>query len=198
MGQAQRSRIRATHRVERDPNAVDRALVADAARGDARAFERLYRRHYRKILDFSARLSGRADLAEELANETFKAAWLGAARFENRSKVSTWLFGIAFRLAQKARAAQARAAPTIAYEEDAHAPASDGDDVEAALLRSQIARALTQLSEEHRTVVELTYYQGLHYSEIAEITACPVGTVKTRMMHARRRLRALLADPAAR
>lgn len=178
-----------------DPDAIDVVLVESAAKGDARAFERLYRRHYRRILDFAVRLSDRRETAEELANETFKTAWVSAGRFENRAKVSTWLFGIAFRLARKARSAHAQRAQDVAYDDAYHAPISDGDEVEAAFLRSQVARALKSLSRDHRLVVELTYFHGLHYAEIAEIMNCPVGTVKTRMMHARQKLRVLMTDP---
>ena len=58
--------------------------------------------------------------------------------------------------------------------------------------------ALMQLSPDHRQVVELTYYGGFSYREIAQIAACPVNTVKTRMFHARRRLRVLLPSLAGR
>ena len=61
-------------------------------------------------------------------------------------------------------------------------------------LRTQLSRALMSLSHEHRAVIELTYYEGCTYREIATILGCPVDTVKTRMFHARRRLKSLLAD----
>jgi RNA polymerase sigma-70 factor (ECF subfamily) len=59
-------------------------------------------------------------------------------------------------------------------------------------LQSALGRALAGLSPDHRAVVELTYFYGCSYQEIAEIVGCPVNTVKTRMFHARRRLRELL------
>ena len=58
----------------------------------------------------------------------------------------------------------------------------------------QLSRALMSLSREHRAVIELTYYEGCSYREIAAILGCPVDTVKTRMFHARRHLKSLLAD----
>jgi len=63
-------------------------------------------------------------------------------------------------------------------------------------LRARLNRALTSLSPEHRAVIQLTYYEGCSYREIATILDCPVDTVKTRMFHARRRLKSLLADSA--
>ena len=61
-------------------------------------------------------------------------------------------------------------------------------------LATVLGRALCSLSPEQRAVVELTYYYGLAYTEIAEIVGCPVNTVKTRMFHARRRLKELLPE----
>ena len=61
-------------------------------------------------------------------------------------------------------------------------------------LRTQLSRALTSLSPEHRAVIGLTYYEGCTYREIASIVGCPIDTVKTRMFHARRRLKSLLAE----
>ena len=60
--------------------------------------------------------------------------------------------------------------------------------------RASVARALAALSIPHRAVLELCYFEGRSCAEIAEIMQCPVSTVKTRMFHARRRLRALMAD----
>ena len=60
-------------------------------------------------------------------------------------------------------------------------------------LHSALLRALDALSPEHRAVIELTYFHDIGYREIAQIVDCPVDTVKTRMFHARRRLRALLS-----
>jgi RNA polymerase sigma-70 factor (ECF subfamily) len=63
-------------------------------------------------------------------------------------------------------------------------------------VNAQLLRALDALSVDHRAVVELTYFHGMGYREIAQIVDCPVDTVKTRMFHARRRLRGLLAGDA--
>ena len=79
-------------------------------------------------------------------------------------------------------------------------PASAVDEPENAFVRREwrerIARALATLSAEHRAVVELTYYHGCAYREIAQIVGCPVDTVKTRMFHARRKLKELLGGEA--
>lgn len=178
-----------------DEDQIDRALLAATAAGDVSAFERLYRRHYRKLHDFVARLLGGIEGAEEVASDAMRVLWRSADRFEGRAKVSTWLFGICYRLTLQAQRRSAKRWRDVSFEEDMHAPASAGDDVEAAFQRAEVARALIQLSPEHRAVMELTYYHGLTYGEIAEVVDCPVGTVKTRMMHARARMRRLIVAP---
>ena len=80
----------------------------------------------------------------------------------------------------------------------AKAMADPAEGPEQALLRRDIeggiASALRRLSGEHRQVVELTFYQGCSYDEIAEIAGCPVNTVKTRMFHAKKKLQDVLAS----
>ncbi|MEM6549439.1 MAG: sigma-70 family RNA polymerase sigma factor [Pseudomonadota bacterium] len=180
------------------PEETDHQLLNAVAAGDVHAFERLYRRYFRKVIGFAARITDRADLAEEVASDTLMTVWRSAERFEGRSRPSTWIFGIAYRIALKART---KRGPEERYQElDDQFPAeSTGtEEVERLFLREQMGRALRTLSPEHRAVIELTYYYGHHYTEIAEIVGCPVGTVKTRMMHARRNLKQVLsAAPAA-
>ncbi|MEO1293511.1 MAG: sigma-70 family RNA polymerase sigma factor, partial [Pseudomonadota bacterium] len=131
-----------------------------------------------------------------VASDALGVAWKSAERFEGRAKVTTWLFGIAYRMAMRAVSRRSRRSSDVEYDEDIHAPVTETNEVETVFLRSQIARALESLSAEHRAVVELTYYHGLHYTEIAEIAGCPVGTVKTRMMHARAKLKKIMSAPA--
>jgi RNA polymerase sigma-70 factor (ECF subfamily) len=189
-------RLRAIESTQREPDGpgdlVDRALLAAAAAGDMRAFERLYRRHFRAVYEFAARVSGSPDLAGEVAGDSFAVAWRSAGRFEGRSRVSTWLFGIAYRLAARARGRRARLAAEVALDEAGSIADPGSAGVEAALLAHRLAGALEELPPAQRAVVELTYANGLGYPEIAAILGCPVGTVKTRMLHARRRLRAKL------
>jgi len=126
-------------------------------------------------------------------NDVMLAVWKGAASFDGRSRPSTWIFGIAYHKALKALARR----PEEQEDEDGERPEPvDAEEPEQLAARRELAgvlgRALGALPPEQRAVVELTYYYGLAYQEIAEIVGCPVNTVKTRMFHARRRLRELL------
>lgn len=158
---------------------------------DRKAFEALYHRYDRRLFAFILKLTRRAEMVEEILNDVLLAIWKGAGKYDERSRPSTWIFGIAYHKAAKALARR-RIEPTGEPESEP----VDRDEPESLLARRELStvlgRALGTLSPEQRAVVELTYYNGLSYQEIAEILGCPVNTVKTRMFHARRRLREIL------
>ncbi|HEV7517996.1 MAG TPA: sigma-70 family RNA polymerase sigma factor, partial [Thermoanaerobaculia bacterium] len=176
------------------------SLLRRVAAADRKAFETLYHLYYRRLFAYLFKLTRRGDLVEEVLNDVMFAVWTSAARFDGRSRPSTWIFGIAYHKALKALSRQAHATGVGGTagderEREMEEPAT-GDGPESLLARREIAstlgKALGELSPEHRAVVELTYYYELSYGEIAEIVGCPVNTVKTRMFHARRRLKELL------
>jgi RNA polymerase sigma factor (sigma-70 family) len=163
---------------------------------DRKAFEALYHQYYRRLFAYLLKVMRRADLVEEVLNDVMLAIWKGAAGFDGRSRPSTWIFGIAYHKALKALARRVPAAQEHGDPEREPAEPVDYDEPESLLARRELAtvlgQALRALPAEQRTVVELTYYYGLPYQEIAEIMGCPVNTVKTRMFHARRRLKEML------
>jgi RNA polymerase sigma-70 factor (ECF subfamily) len=171
----------------------DVALINRVADRDRLAFESLYRAYYPRLRRFIERVTRRPQLVDEVVNETMYVVWRKAPSYNLRSKVSTWIFGIALR-----RALQALKRTDDPLEFVADESPDRGAGPEGLLLqqeaRAAIVRALGALSPEHRAVIELTYFEGYSCAEIAEIVHCPVNTVKTRMFHARRRLRMLLPD----
>ena len=80
-------------------HAEDRVLIERVAGGDREAFEALYARYYRKLFGFAQRVTRSADLVEEIVSDTLLTVWRSAARFDGRSRLSTWIFGIAYRKA---------------------------------------------------------------------------------------------------
>jgi RNA polymerase sigma-70 factor (ECF subfamily) len=167
-------------------------LLARVALGERPAFEALYRLYHPRLSRFLDRMTRRPGMVEELLNDTMLVVWRRAASYNGRSKVSTWVFGIAYRKALKALHRLDEA-----VEDDGdEPPAAEHDEPEQLIGRLQVhallMKALDGLSAEHRAVVDLTYFHGMGYREIAEVVDCPVDTVKTRMFHARRRLRGLL------
>lgn len=169
-------------------------LVGRTANGELQAFEQLYRVYHPRLTRFLDRVTRRPGLVGELLNDTMLVVWNRAATYDGRSKVSTWIFAIAYRKALKALSRLDEPMEDDEGREDQAAPPETGPDYRAAQsqLREILAQAMDHLSFEQRAVVHLTYFHGIGCREISEIVGCPVDTVKTRMFHARRRLRTLL------
>ncbi len=176
-----------------DRSADEAALLRRIAAGDRAAFETLYRAYFPRLTRFLERVMRRSHAVEEVLNDAMVVVWRKADSFNGESKVSTWIFAIAYRIAMKAmkRFDEPLESDDSLYEETQPGP-------EARLMQRQLCALLGEhigrMSPEHRAVIELTYYHGCAYREIAQIMGCPVDTVKTRMFHARRRLRRFLSD----
>jgi RNA polymerase sigma factor (sigma-70 family) len=180
------------------PDTDEHALMRRVAAKERRAFEVLYQQYYPRLFGYLIKLLSRRELAEEVLNDVMLVVWSEAARFRHQSRVSTWIFGIAYHKAWKVRAKTAMPPPGTPLLAD---PSSDQEDPEGTLIRQEthaaLGRAVQALSPEQRAVVELTFYHGFSYREIAEITGCPVNTVKTRMRYARAHLARLLPEVLA-
>jgi RNA polymerase sigma-70 factor, ECF subfamily len=163
----------------------DAQLLKSIAGGDRRAFEELYRCYYRRILKFVERLIPLCNSADEIINDTFMIVWQRASQFRDRSQVSTWIFGIAYRIALKSlrrhRRWQAACVDTL--------PESLVDPHGEAEERDWLDEGLRRLSDKQRLTLLLTYRLGHSIQRVALMTECPVGTVKARLFHARGQLR---------
>lgn len=170
------------------------ALLARMAAGDdaEAALERLYRLMQPRLYAFALRRLGDPFEAEDIVNDVLLEVWRSAARFQGRSQARSWILGIAHHkivdvLRRRGRL-HAQTETEIADEEA---------DMDAALAGAQDAESLRQclerLPDAQRTVVHLAFFEDLSYSEIARIVDIPVGTIKTRMFHAKRALKACLA-----
>lgn len=162
-------------------------LLRRIAQHDSAAFRELYLAYHRRLARFLMRMTQRHDLIEEVINDTLWTVWRKAGEFRGESQASTWIVGIAYRRALKALRA-AHTARTLQLE---HAPQSD-DPRTLEEDRQWLDRALAELPFEQRTVLELSYLLGHSCEEIAVIMQCPVNTVKTRMFHAREKMRSAL------
>jgi RNA polymerase sigma-70 factor (ECF subfamily) len=169
--------------------------MRQVAAKERRAFEVLYQQYYPRLFAYLMKFLSRRELAEEVLNDVMLVVWSEAARFRHQSRVSTWIFGIAYHKAWKARAKAAAPSPDTPRLADT---APDQEDPEDALIRQEthtaLGHAVQALSPEQRAVVVLTFYHGFSYREIAEIIGCPVNTVKTRMRYARAHLARLLPE----
>ncbi|MGI9304457.1 MAG: RNA polymerase sigma factor [Gammaproteobacteria bacterium] len=177
----------------------DFALLEQVAGKDKQAFEKLYKSYHRRLFQFAYRMVHQPDVAEEVVNDAMLVAWQKANTFNQRSRVSTWLMGIAYRKGlenlrklNRYNETSIEDEPELerALESTAQGPAQSFASGE---LTEQLCEGINSLSTEHRSVVELTAL-GYSYGEIAEIVNCPLNTVKTRMFYARRRLKEFLSD----
>lgn len=169
-------------------------LVGRVAAGDRRAFEALYRSYFPRLARFLQRMTRSVPLIEEIVNDTLLVVWQKAATFDGTSKVSTWVFAIAYRKACKAL--HALDEPVDAADDEGVADDAGRPDwrFEQQRLAHAVDAALAALPLAQRAAFQLTFYHDMGYAEIAEIMECPVNTVKTRLFHARRRLALLLED----
>ena len=168
-------------------------LIASIESGNKLAFNQLYRAYFPRLARFLDRMTRNPALIEEIINDTMLVVWQRAATFNHSSKVSTWIFAIAYRKALKG--IRDLDEPVESDFEDSAGDAAYEPEIalSAQQLQYIVAQALDSLPALQRTVVNLAYYHGMGYDEIAAIMDCPVNTVKTRMFNARSRLRITLA-----
>ena len=171
-------------------------LITRICHADENALERLYHRYYSRLYRFIGRMTWCEDMIEEIINDVMYTVWEKASTYNHQCLLSTWIFGIAY---NKVRQALRKGNH---YKEDS-LDDMDADSLEFGKpdagikqleMTDWLESSFKRLSPEQRAVVELTYFEGLHYSEIALLMECPENTVKTRMFHARKILAAHLAD----
>ncbi len=185
---------------------TDEELLSAYARGEAEAFEELYRRYRKPIFAFVHRFVSNPETAAELHQEVFLRVVRASGEFAERSKFSTWLYRIARNLCidhlRRASHRQTRSLdqPRAEGDDDRRLEevlADPKGDVERQVtrgeLRKAIERAVAALPEDQREVFLLREVAGLAYKEIAEVVGCPENTAKSRMRYALERLRAALA-----
>jgi|WetSurMetagenome_2_1015567.scaffolds.fasta_scaffold249720_2 RNA polymerase sigma factor (sigma-70 family) len=175
----------------------DVRLLERIAEKDLRAFEVMFRAYQPRLTRFLKTILRRAQSVEEVLDDTMLVVWTHPDRYNGKSKVSTWIFAIAYRKALRALKRQDEPVEDHAAEMRASGEAGPEQLVSRRQIQEALKGAIKELSREHQTVVDLTYFHEFGYREIAEIMSCPVDTVKTRMFHARRHLKAKLSGQLA-
>lgn len=174
-----------------DVCADEQILLQRIGAGDSSAFEAFYKNYYPRLFRFILRMTRQPDNVEELIQETLLVVWEKPDGFNHESKISTWVFGIAYNKALKSIAKNARRSNDVDIDELADSigdmnanPAKSRED------QDWLGAALAILPADQRAVIELTFYHGLSYQDVAKILDCPENTVKTRMFNARKKLQA--------
>jgi RNA polymerase sigma-70 factor (ECF subfamily) len=179
----------------------DQTLIERCRNGDVAAFEPLVQKYRDRAWRLAFRVLRDREDAWDATQEAFVRAWQALPSFRGQSAFYTWLFRIVVNVAAdraRQRAARGRAfgterVPEEDWERTIVDPGTAPDDAaRRAEQRERITQALAALPEHHRTIIMLSDLEGLSYREIAEVLDVPMGTVMSRLHHARRRLREVL------
>ena len=173
------------------PEDDQRELIDRAKAGEATAFERLADRYALRLWRCALALCQDRHWAEDLVQETLVGAWQSRARFDGRCEFSSWLYGILRHRFLKGRRQQNASRPSAAIGLDQITGTADASGRAAELSEDAlgIRRAVAQLPNEHRVVIELRFFAGATLDEISAALGCPLGTVKSRLYHALEKLR---------
>ena len=173
---------------------LDEYLVADARLGAKAARERLVRRWQPRFLGHAYRLTGERELARDIVQEAWLDIFRGLSRLDDAAAFPAWGFRIVTRRAADAiRSAQRRRRHNDAARHEAavngveNMPETDG-----ALMIGPISHALAALPKEQRAAIALHYLEEMSIADVAKAMGVPPGTVKTRLLHGRRKLKAAL------
>ncbi|GAC1650682.1 MAG: sigma-70 family RNA polymerase sigma factor [Gemmatimonadaceae bacterium] len=183
----------------------DSAVVSAFLGGQERAFQELVERYQTRLLNFVYRTIGDRERAEDLVQEVFIRVYRHLQRFDRSKKFSTWIYTIASNLAKNELRNRSRN-PLVLFQtiqkgwQDDDRPlefedaTSRPDDLyRKRHLRELVENSVAKLPEHHRQVFVLRELEGKSYEEIAEITDCNLGTVKSRLNRARSSFASLIA-----
>lgn len=165
-------------------------LLQQIGKGDQSAFADFYMMHEKQLFRFILSKLNDPHEAADILNETFMEVWRKADTFDGRSKVSTWLFGIAY---YKTMDRLRKKRPIALNDDEFPELVDDAPSAMACLISKErdkhVRDCLETLKENHRTVMELAFFEDMSYGEISSIVRCPENTVKTRMFHAKQAMK---------
>jgi RNA polymerase sigma factor (sigma-70 family) len=169
---------------------VDDLLVLDAQTGDVAAFERLVTRWHPRLMRYARRLTDSSDGASDVVQETWLAIVRGLRRLNDPAKFAPWALRVTARRSADWIAARRR---TREGDRAAHREAAHSDHARRhADALARVREVLRRLQPADRALMSMFYVEGLSVGEVAQVLGVPAGTVKSRLFHARERLRAAL------
>jgi len=169
---------------------ADIELVSAVREGSAEAYKVLYTRYSDRIYRYCLARLRDSELASDVLQETFLVLWQNASSFQGKSAVSTWLFGITTNKLRSLIRTEARIDSRDLQQVEHELAIEDAS--ESTVQKADILAAVQRLPAEQQEAVILTFYADMTYNDIAEIQNVPVGTVKSRMFHARKSLKQIL------
>lgn len=174
-----------THSISKDAE-EEYELLSKTARKDKAAFETLYRLLSQPVFHYIFRLLRNKEAAEDLLVEVFSIVWKDADRFKGNSRVKTWVFGIARNQAYNELRKKGRYAEELdeRFKDEKSTKAFKGFED-----HQLVSKALAKLSEKHREILDLVFFHGTPYAQIATLLDIPENTVKTRVHYAKNALK---------
>ncbi|MCS7196900.1 MAG: RNA polymerase sigma factor [Aquificaceae bacterium] len=163
-------------------------LIKRIARGEEKALRELIRTMQGRVYAYCLSLVACHEDAEELTSEVFYQVWKSAKNFKGRSKATTWLFGIARNLCMNHLRKKKVQFMELMEGDAVYTPEEEEPEYDPEVIK----RAMEELSPAHREVLYLAFYEELSYGEIASLLGIPENTVKTRVFHAKKKLKELL------
>jgi RNA polymerase sigma-70 factor, ECF subfamily len=179
------------HRVNQEVS--DGELITRVGSGDRNAFETLYRRYARPVFGLALRRLGDRGRAEDAVQETFASVWRAARSYKpERGPGAPWLYAVARNaIVDNGRV---RREPPVDRTDERSDDETPADRAESGWVAWRVHRAIAELPENERIVIELAYWGGRSQSEIADMLNVPLGTVKTRTRTGLARLADMLED----
>jgi RNA polymerase sigma-70 factor (ECF subfamily) len=172
-------------------------LLGRIARQDQAAFQELYKAFSRKVYAYVLNQLRDQSRAEEVLVDTMHEVWRFPTRFRGDSQFSTWLIGIARNKVLMSFRGRRPDEDHDDIDDIAETAAADTPDGYAAVADRQrhdgVRRCMDKLSEEHRECLHLVFYEGMALAEVADVQRVPENTVKTRLFHARQKIKKCLA-----
>ena len=182
---------------------LEEQLIRRAQQGDNGAFEELLLLHQKKVYNLCLRMSANPDDALDLSQEAFLRAWRSLGQYQFEASFSTWLFRLTSNICidfLRRKKRRQETSLTESYDDSDEGAelsvpdAQPGPEQQAMTNETKIelARAMEQLSPEHREILQLRVIEDLQYEQIADILGVRVGTVKSRRARARLAFRKIL------
>ena len=190
-----------THTQNREMNvrgAADAVLVSRAREDDFRAFEELVRRYRNEVFRLAYHFIRNREDAWDISQEVFIKVYKSLRGFRGDAQFKTWVLRITANQCKdywkKRRLHTVALSEALQAEDTSTSGASPGQGLEAEEIGHAIEAALQKLSHKHRTAFILREFEGMTYEEMAQVMHCSLGTIMSRLFHARKKLQTTLAD----
>jgi len=169
----------------------DSYLVQQCLKGNAQSYRQLYRRHQQRVRSILYKLCDPSCL-DDLVQEVFLRAWKGLPKFRQTAQFSTWIYRIAWNVASDQRQVAAQRRTQLQSLTEKTATQQEAPDLMNLHYQDLVQRGLENLSFDHRTILVLHDLEEVPQKEVAQILDIPLGTVKSRLFHARAAMRQFL------